>query len=107
MNMNQFLIVKDSITYKPKHWLKHEEVAPGIVSVYWTFERPDCYNPSEWGVGRSGEQIIELAKHDKESLVKTIFGMTMRLEEHECREFFLYASERPFDPHKKLLNETH
>ena len=92
------------IHYKPGHKLIWEEVADDVFEIWWNFKRPDCYNPSEWGVGRSGAVTVYLPHvYTKEQLVRTIFGMTMRLEEHECREFFLYGLERPFDPHKELL----
>ena len=51
----------------------------------------------------SGSVILKLSELTEESLVRSIWGMTLRLEEHECREFFMYGDERPFDPHKELI----
>ncbi len=93
-----------SISYKPGHKLRWKEVATDVLEVYWEFERPDCLNPSEWGVGRSGPVTIYLPHlYSEEQLVRTIFGMTIRLEEHEAREFFTYGIQRPFDPHRALV----
>ncbi len=103
MNEDQFIMTLRRIQYKHGHWLKWDEVADEVFKVWWEFERPDSHNRTVWGIGRSGPVLVNIADHDRESLVRTIFGMTLRLEEHECREFFTYGPERPFDPHKSLL----
>ena len=94
------------IEYKPGHKLVWERVTDDIIRIYWRFDRPDCYDPDTWGVGKSGPTIIYLPDMDEESLVRTTFGMTMRLEEHEAREWFLYDGTRPFDPHTKLVRRA-
>lgn len=106
MTIDEAVKVISLINYKPEHKLVWDAPTNDTktLRIYWEFKRPDCYNPEEWGVGRSGPVIVYLPDvHTKEQLVRIIFGMTMRLEEHECREFFGYGLERPFDPHKELL----
>lgn len=94
------------IKYKPKHTLKWEYVKDSVLEVWWEFERPDCLNPSEWGIGKSGPVTVYLPHvYSREQLVRMVFGMTMRLEEHEAREFFQYGIQRPFDPHRNLVDE--
>ncbi len=106
MDVPKFEFILRSIRYKPDHELKWENVAPEVFQIYWEFERPDCDNPSEWGTGRSGPVTVYLPHiYTREQLVRIVFGMTLRLEEHEAREFFRYGILKPFDPHKNLVDE--
>jgi hypothetical protein len=109
VNRNEAEATLRQIKYKPDHTLRWEWLTKDdVVEIYWEFERPDCYNPSEWGVGRSGPVIVFLPHvYTKEQLMRTVFGMTMRLEEHEAREWFLFGIHRPFDPHKQLLDRSY
>jgi hypothetical protein len=94
-----------SIDYKPNHELKWDEIDEDVLEVWWEFDRPDCLDPTEWGVGRSGPELLYLPHiYEKEQLVRKIFAMTLRLEEHEAREFFRFGIERPFDPHRRLID---
>ena len=109
MNLSKAEFHLRQIDYKPDHELRWDvlEAEPGheTIEVWWEFNRPDCYDPTEWGIGRSGPIVIYLPHvYGREQLVKMIFSMTLRLEEHEAREFFLYGIQRPFDPHKNLID---
>lgn len=108
MTLSEARAILNGIVYKPNHALVYELRHDGLtMQVYWEFERPNCYNPSEWGVGRSGPVTIHLPDvFNAEQLVRMVFGMTMRLEEHEAREFFLYKGDRPFDPHVPLIKDS-
>lgn len=106
MTFQEVREILSQIRYKPQHELVYERHGEEILIVYWEFLRPDCYNPSEWGNGRSGPITIYLPEiYSKEQLVRMVFGMTMRLEEHEAREFFLFNGDRPFDPHVPLIKD--
>lgn len=106
MNLDKAEWVLRQINYKPLHELKWDIINDDVLEVYWSFERPDCLDPSEWGIGRSGPVIVYLPHiYTDEQLVRIVFGMTMRLEEHEAREFFAYGIERPFDPHRALISK--
>lgn len=98
------------ITYKPDHELRWKLVSNQVLKIWWEFQRPNCYNPSEIGVGVSGPVFVYLNElYTPEQLIRTVYGMTLRLEEHECREFFMWCDPRdeqwvrPFDPHKELI----
>lgn len=105
MNYDEATFHLRAIHYKPLHTLRWEEVAEDVLEVWWQFQRPDCLDPTEWGTGRSGPELLYLPHiYDKEQLVRKIFAMTLRLEEHEAREFFAFGVERPFDPHRRLID---
>lgn len=109
MNRTEATRILSGITYKPGHILVYEFKGTSnvVLTIYWSFERPDCNNPSEWGVGRSGPVTVYLPDiYTEEQLVRTVFGMTMRLEEHEAREFYMYNGDRPFDPHVPLIKKS-
>ena len=94
------------IKYKPRYELSWMLYGDELLKVWWEFERPDCYNPDEMGVGISGPEWVYLPEVDNaEQLVRKVFGMTLRLEEHETREFFLVDGARVFDPHVQLMQK--
>lgn len=98
--------ITDRIKYKPGYHLVVLKVTKTIYKLWWSFRRPDSRSPdvSEWGI--SGSVLIDMSEDpDEEAILRTIFGMTQRLEEHETREFLTYDGLRPFDPHIQLLPE--
>lgn len=94
-----------AIRYKPGYYLDWDDWGE-FITIWWKYSRPDSRNPDVIETGMSGEitlYIPSLDPEDPEPLIRAVFGMTMRLEEHEAREFFMYRDQRPFDPHKRLL----
>lgn len=99
-----FESVISRIQYKPGYALTAKDKGHGFWEVLWTFTRPDRNRIHEFEIGQSGSVIVHLPSIVSiEGLVRQIFAMTVRLEEHEAREFFQYDHRRPFDPHKALL----
>lgn len=76
-----------------------------VIRVWWTFQRPDVNQPERETLGRSGDVLVDLQEATPEGLLRQVFGMTLRLEEHEAREWFHFEGLRMFDPHKSLLHE--
>lgn len=60
-------------------------------------DRPDVYT-GVMGVGRGGKAYLSEHMNDSE-LVRLAFGLFMRYEEHECREWFKYKDRSVFGPH--------
>lgn len=100
----EFYGLLSQISYKPGYELQDKIVGTGISEVWWKFERPDMVT-GDIMTGHSGSVIIYWSQPGVtvETIVRMIFGMTVRLEEHETREFFKFGDQRPFDPHVKLI----
>ena len=106
LSPTQFEVVLLQVKYKPFHTLKWRQcpVAGTLLQeVWWEYTRPDSRRPSVLELGESGTLLVNIEDETEESLVRKVWGMTMRLEEHEAREFFMYGDQRPFDPHVTLI----
>jgi hypothetical protein len=93
-------LVQDSVTYKPGYRLLCEKDKTDPAG-RWYFQvecdRPDIYT-KEMGVGRGGKAY--LSPHMTESeLVRLAFGLFLRYDEHETREWFQYRGRSVFGPH--------
>lgn len=106
MSPTEFEVILLQIHYKPFHNLKWSQCpAAGslLQEIWWQYTRPDSRRPSVLELGESGKLLVNIQEETEESLVRKVWGMTMRLEEHEAREFFMYGDQRPFDPHVTLI----
>jgi len=93
------------IRYKPTHDLNWK-FSNSTFKVWWEFERLDSVT-GEMGIGTSGYVSFEMGPDlTEEALVRGVWGMTLRLEEHEAREFFMYDDQKPFDPHQRLVKNV-
>ena len=92
------------IAYK-KGWHLEWGFERGFCWFEWVAERPDSYTGIV-DIGRGGPVYVPASDLTEEGLVRMAFGAALRFEEHECREFFTYRGQRPFDPHKVLIQET-
>lgn len=114
MRLIEAVKVLEDIKYRDGYQLKWKHLVgwdPAIggtedyyLRIWWHFERPD-FRTGELDWSQSGDVIVNLSRSSEESLIRTVFGMTLRLEEHECREFFSYGGTRVFNPHRSLLEE--
>ena len=91
--------VLEHITYKADYEITHGADHRG----FWieiTHFRPDA-NTGEWGTGHGGKRYLnpEMTGSD---IIRAVFGACVAYEEHEVREFLLYAGQRIFDPHMNL-----
>lgn len=103
MTENEIEKVLDDIRYKEGYWLQWSPVYPRqSFKVWWQFRRPDSRTGVET-YGKSGYVSFEKDDLTEEALVRGVWGMTLRLEEHEAREFFMYGDQKPFDPHQVLI----
>lgn len=97
------------IRYKPGYRLRYQPLPLSaehdLLRIWWEFERPDV-TTGEPGVGVSGDTIVNIRTATEESLVRTVFSLAMRLEEHECREWLTYKGLKPFDPHYSLVERA-
>lgn len=77
------------------------------VKAWWHFRRINAVTALV-GYGDSGPVTFDLDDPNltEEAIVRGIWGMTWRLEEHEQREFFSYYGQRPFQPHQKLIKDV-
>jgi hypothetical protein len=86
------------ITYKDGYvaYLKQDPKEKRFyVQVHFT--RPDTYTGTP-GEGKSGKRYV--SEHMcKSEFVQMVFGTFLGLEEHECREAFMYKGRRVFGPH--------
>ena len=103
MTENEIETVLDGITYKEGYWLQWSPLwqRPSF-KVWWSFKRLDA-TTGVMGFGKSGYVSFEKDGLTEEALVRGVWGMTLRLEEHEAREFFMYGDQKPFDPHQVLI----
>lgn len=97
-----------SITYKPGWQLEWSRVWGGdlgwLLRFEWKAVRPDRETGVE-GEGQGGPTYVPYSDlKGGEHLMRLVFGAVLRYEEHEAREFFKVNGERPFDPHKRLLD---
>jgi len=101
--MDQHFIdaVLGRITYK-EGWKLDWMESDGLLLFEWQSRRPDS-RTGEVEVGRGGPNFLRTYDLTEESLVRMVFAAALRFEEHECREFFMYDDQRPFDPHKDLI----
>jgi len=101
--MDQHFIdaVMERIKYK-EGWTLDWITQDGLLLFEWKSTRPDS-RTGEIGVGSGGPNFLRTYDLTEETLVRMIFAAALRFEEHECREFFMYDSQRPFDPHKELI----
>lgn len=102
LSSTQVEIVLLQISYKPFHTLKWEW-SGSYASIWWEYTRPDSRRPSVLELAESGILLVNIQEETEESLVRKVWGMTLRLEEHEAREFFMYGDQRPMDPHIPLI----
>lgn len=108
LRYSQMQLILEAFQYKPGYKLKYEHVYDKkFVNAWWEFPRKDAISHL-MGIGRSGHVTFELMdpKLTEEIVVRGIWGMTLRLEEHEAREFFHYFDQRPFNPHQKLVKDV-
>lgn len=68
----------------------------------WTFERPDR-DTKKVQAGYGPWFHVLSSELDEESLVRRLFQAALQVEEHECREHFIYNGERPMNPHTRLI----
>lgn len=104
MNKQETETILAEIKYKPgwnlSYWWENYLEAE-MLNFRWQFWAQDAYS----------SQMVELTSHkiaspfffDEEQLVREVFALAQRAEMHECAEFFTYKGERPFDPHKSVL----
>lgn len=60
--------------------------------------RPDCDDPTNFSIGKSGK--VYVSKHATEDeVVKKLLGLALGYVEHEMREGFYYKNKRLFGPH--------
>lgn len=79
-------------------WVEHD----GLLLFEWKSRRPDSRTGAV-EVGSGGPNYLRTYDLTEEMLVRMIFAAALRFEEHECREFFMYDDQRPFDPHTELV----
>lgn len=104
MRYSQLQLILEGFSYKPDYELVHKRVSDTHVNAWWHFKRVNTITGEE-GWGESGPVTFDLNDPGltEEAVVRGIWGMTLRLEEHEAREFMRYFDQRPFDPHKRLI----
>jgi hypothetical protein len=106
MTIDQFVTILANIRYK-NGWRPIFSHGPSDTQmvVQWEFARPDAIT-GLFDVGQGAPFIFDLAMDwTEEALVRTMFALALRVEEHECREFFQYGDQRPFWPHLKLVED--
>jgi hypothetical protein len=106
LSLTQFEVILLQIRYKPFHNLKWGQCpvsGTDIQEIWWQYTRPDARRPSVLEMGESGKLLVNITEETEESLVRKVWGMTLRLEDHEAREFFTYGDQRPMDPHVELI----
>jgi hypothetical protein len=106
LSPTQFEVILLQIRYKPFYNLKWGQCSvtgSAIQEVWWQYTRPNARRPSVLELGESGKLLVNIENETEESLVRKVWGMTFRLEEHEAREFFMYGDQRPMDPHVELI----
>ena len=106
MDVSEVNEVLRNVSYKPEYELVWQFTgSPTFVRIWWRYRRPDVHTHEE-DTGESGFIWLNLFEiRDPEHLLRAVFGMTLRLEEHEAREWLQYNGERPFNPHTRLLPE--
>lgn len=100
------------IEYKPGWRLEWEWTspdwpfgAPMLLQIRWHMLVPDAYEPERL-VRFTSAWVIPYWEHlDEESLVREVYRLTLRAEEHEAGEFFQYKGARPFDPHRSVIGD--
>lgn len=106
LTFEQVELILDGIEYKPRHRLM-SSLKNKTVKVWWHFHRMNIAT-GKMGYGDSGSVTFDLEDPSlsEENIVRGVWGMTQRLEEHESREFFSYFDQRPFEPHQKLIKDV-
>lgn len=98
--------VLEAVEYKPGWKLSWSFWWDGKgVDVHWIMAVPDAYNPALDVVFPGAVHSFKFEKMDEEGLIRELFRMALRCEQHECAEFFKYKGDRVFDPHRSVLTE--
>lgn len=108
LRYSQVALILEGFSYKPGYELKYSQTyEKKFVHAWWDFPRVNVLTGEE-GIGHSGHVTFDLLSEEltEENVVRGIWGMTLRLEEHEAREFFGYFDQRPFEPHQKLVKDV-
>lgn len=108
MTLDHIDKILEQITYKPGWKLQWRPVdLHGMMGlrIWWTLRVPDAYDPTKMVTFQSAHVIPDPRRLDSESLVREVWRLTQRAELHEAGEFFMYGDERPFDPHRSVLEE--
>jgi len=88
------------LTYKPQYRLlleRDQTNNDGRVYLQVECRRPDA-KTGEMGLGRGGKAYLSEHMTDSE-LVRLAFGLFLKYEEHECREWFRFDDRAVFGPH--------
>lgn len=103
-NWNQvFLEVLNEVSYKDGYGLilvKDKKDPNGRWFFQAECERLDSVT-GDMGIGRGGK--FYLSPHMvKGEIVQAVFGLFLKYEEHECREFFHWKDRAVFGPHIQI-----
>lgn len=94
----------DRVTYKPGwRFIVRQDTTrtgPGRPYIQVQFDRPDAITGRP-GMGRSGKKYLSEHMLDDE-IARSLFGLAIATEEHECREFFRLDGRQIFGPHISL-----
>lgn len=98
MTFEKLRAILDMVKYKS--WYLHVNTEDGRPYLQWQFTGPCAVT------GKVEHQPCRkwfLSQHMTEGeLVQTAFAAALQAEEHECREFFMYAGHRIMNPHLSL-----
>lgn len=104
--MDNINVVKiaEKITYKD--WVLHTGVDESYLILWWSWHAPDAVTGAGMEVWTSAPTFFPQREViNEEHFVRLAFRNALQAEEHECREFFQYNGQRPFNPHVSLVTE--
>lgn len=81
--------------------LRRSAPRPNSVFVQINARTQDAYH-SDLTVEICGSASIPVDDADEGMLLRRVFDLLMRMEQHEVGEFFRYGDTRPFNPHVRV-----